>query len=98
MANRLVWLLQAHNDLSAIHDYISIENRRAADAYAEDILAACERLSDFPLSGRIYSSVYRALVVRNHLVFYRFDREDETIHIVSILHGRQDISVLFPEE
>lgn len=98
MANRIAWLFQAQNDLSALHDYISTENERAADAYVEDILVACGRLSEFPLSGRVYNSMYRALVVRNHLIFHRFDEKDATVYIVAVLHGRQDISLLLPEE
>ena len=34
---------------------------------------ACENLIIFPLSGRAYSHRYRALVIRNHIAFYRYD-------------------------
>ena len=98
MGNRLVWLQQAYDDLSALHEYISADNGRAADAYVEDIFAACERLREFPRSGRPYNSVYRALVVRNHLVFYRFDEIEEQIVIVAVLHGHRNIAALFLDE
>lgn len=98
MGNKLVWLQQAYDDLSELHEYISADNGRAADAYVEEILAACERLREFPLSGRVYNSAYRALVVRNHLVFYRFDENEGQIFIVAVLHGHRDIAALFPDQ
>jgi addiction module RelE/StbE family toxin len=98
MGSKLVWLRQAYDDLSALHEYIAADNGPAADAYVEDILSACERLSEFPLSGRHYNSAYRALVVRNHLVFYRFDENEGQIFIVAVLHGHRNIAALFPDE
>jgi addiction module RelE/StbE family toxin len=98
MGNKLVWLQQAYDDLSALHEYISTDNGRAADAYVEEILLACERLSKFPLSGRLYNPIYRALVVRNHLVFYRYDENERQVFIVAVLHGHRNIAALFPDE
>lgn len=55
-------------------------------------------LADFPLSGRQYDSRYRAIVVRNHLVFYRYEVADDRIVIVAVLDGRRDIPHVLGEE
>lgn len=91
MPARLVWRPQADRNLQAIFDFLVAENPRAAGAYVEDILEACDRLSSFPRSGRQYNRRYRVLVVRNHLVFYRHDAETSTVSIIAIIDGRRDV-------
>lgn len=94
MAADLVWLVQAETDLQSIFEYISIENASAAKLYVEAILSACDRLRDFPLSGRRFDNRYRVLVVRNHLVMYRHQGTDGEVIVAAIIDGRRDIAAL----
>jgi len=94
MAAELVWLEEAEADLDAVGDHISTDSPQAAQAYVNSILAACEKLSDFPLSGRQYNTRYRVLVVRNHLVFYRHDKGSNQVIIAAVVDGRRDVAQL----
>jgi len=94
MAVELIWRIRAENHLQSIFDYISAGNADAAEAYVEAIVEACDRLRSFPLSGRAFDKRHRVLVMRNHLVFYRYERESAKVIIVAILDGRRDVDVL----
>ena len=94
MPIRLIWREEAESHLQAIFDYISSENPRAAKAYLEDIIGACDRLRSFPASGRKYDSRYRVLVVRNHLVVYQQDADAASVSIVAIIDGRRDVMAI----
>lgn len=94
MAVRLRWQDEAKDDLRSILEFISLENPRAATTYVQAIERACENLIFFPMSGRAYSHRYRALVIRNHLAFYRYDEAAEEIMIVAVLDGRRDLPTI----
>ena len=94
MAVEIVWLDQAKDDLRSILEHISRENPRAATRYVEAIASNCERLADFPESGRRFDAVYRVLPVQKHLVFYRHDAGAGTVVIVIVIHGRRDVESL----
>ena len=91
MAAKVVWLDQAKDELRAILDYLHPLNPTAAIAYVRDLEVACTKLADYPLQGRQYNERYRALVLRNHLIFYRYDDTRDTVVIVTIIDGRRDI-------
>jgi plasmid stabilization system protein ParE len=94
MPARIVWLETAEQDLQATYDHIFAASPRAAVRYAEDIIAATQRLAEFPESARRYDSSYRILPVRNHLVFYRYDQAHDQVLIAAVLDGRRDIARL----
>jgi plasmid stabilization system protein ParE len=94
MAVRLRWQDEAKDDLRSILEFISLENPRAATTYVQAIERACEKLILFPLSGRAYSQRYRALVVRNHLVLYRYDSAVGEITVVAVIDGRRDVATI----
>lgn len=94
MPAELVWLDEALDDLQAISDYISKDSPRAATRYTEAIATACAKLAEFPESGRRYGERYRALAVRNHMVFYSYDKEIRMVSITAIFHGRRNIEAL----
>lgn len=94
MAAELVWRSLAEDQLQSTVDYIDDRNPRAAVIYADDILAACERLRDFPLLGRAFGGLYRLIVVRNHLVVYCYDEQASKVTIIAVIDGRRDVSAL----
>jgi toxin ParE1/3/4 len=98
MAARVIWSDEALDDIEAISDYIRATNPAAATRYTDAILAGCAKLKNFPEAGRRYNQRYRALVVRNHIVFYTFDRGLQTVRIATVLDGRRDIGALLDED
>jgi len=49
---RVRWTPQAANDLQAIYDFIARDSPHYAQLTVEEILAAIDRLEQFPLMGR----------------------------------------------
>lgn len=94
MAARIVWLDQAKDDVRQIFDYIATDSPAAARNYVGGLTAACERLADFPLSGRRYDETFRCLVYRNHVIFYTYDETGRQVAIVMVIDGRRDLDEL----
>ncbi len=88
----VVWLDQAKDDILGLFDYLYSENPAAAIRYIDELEGACEGLSTFPLQGWIYDDRYRSIVVRNHLIFYRYEADQNKVVIVAVIDGRRDLS------
>lgn len=97
MVAEIFWLDEAKDDLRAILEYIAAENPLAANSYVSGLSQACEKLANFPLSGRRYNSEFRCFVFRNHLVFYRFDEAANHVRIASVIDGRRDLARMIGE-
>jgi plasmid stabilization system protein ParE len=98
MAVDIRWLEEANDDVHSILAYISSDNPKAASIYVDAIAQSCERLSQFPESGRVFNERYRVLVVRNHLVLYRYDAGAREVTIARVIDGRRDIAALLGDE
>ena len=91
----------ADRDLSAIFDYIALDNRSAAVSYLAEMEKKILLLRDFPELGHLcqYPELaafgLRVLVYEKYLVFYTVDPIKEYIHIVRVLHGSRDYRKLF---
>jgi toxin ParE1/3/4 len=94
MASKVLWLDQAKDDIGELLDYLHAENPAAAVRYIDDLERSCAGLADFPRRGRPYNERYRAIVVRNHLVFYRYESEPDEVVIVAVLDGRRELPKL----
>jgi plasmid stabilization system protein ParE len=90
----VVWRPRAARQLSQIFDHIQQHNPPAALRYATELKRACERLGEFPEKAPQYNERYRALVFRNHLVFYRFARDDDKVIVIAILDARRDVPAI----
>jgi toxin ParE1/3/4 len=82
----------AERDLATILRYgTQVHGWDTAEAYARDLQAAMERLTQFPELGASrleLASEMRSLPCRQHLIFYR--PAPEMILIVRILHKAMD--------
>jgi len=94
MALAIEWLDSAKTDLRDILDYIAHDRPMAAAGYVAAISEAVLRLADFPESGRRYDSVYRVLVVKQHLVVYRYFPDVDKVLLVAVFDGRRDLAKL----
>lgn len=84
------WTLRARADLAGIRSFIGQDSLHFASVVISRIIAATERLSSFPESGRIVpevgSSDIREIVHAPYRIVYRIVGEDE-IHVLAVHHG-----------
>ena len=76
---RLIWTEPALTDLEVIAGYIALDKPDAAKRYVQRVLAAVDRLEQFPNSGSIPPEIpdlpYRQIVVPPCRIFYRAAKE-----------------------
>jgi addiction module RelE/StbE family toxin len=86
----VVFTRRALRDLTNIRAYIADDNPRAASRTAVEIVAACDRLEQFPERGRPGQrrGTRELTIVWPYVIVYRLNRED--VEILAIWHGAQD--------
>jgi toxin ParE1/3/4 len=86
---RIVWSLQAQEDLEAIRAYIGRDSIRYADSTIERIIASTDRLASFPRSGRQVPEFarddLREVIVAPYRLVYELG--SAAISIVTVCHG-----------
>ncbi len=91
----LIWSPQALRDLESIRGYIAKDSPLYADLVVRRIVAAVERLTAFPESGRVVpergSPEIREVIVRPYRVVYRL--RPGVVEIATVFRA----SRLFPE-
>lgn len=81
---------QADQDLVDIAEYIALDNPSRAITFTEELLeAALEQLSQFPDTGKHYSSKHKCLPYKDYLIFYAIDYQQKRVGIVHITHAAQ---------
>ena len=88
----------AEADMTEIWHLLAVEygNAAVAERQVRRFFAACERLAEYPLSGRArddLSQGLRYLPIDDYLIFYRV--QPNLLEVARILHGRRDIAVFF---
>ena len=95
MAYKLRISVDANTDIDDIVSYLSydLKNAQAADAFLDDVEASYHRLVDNPF---IYAKCddhllqrrgYRKIAIKNYLVLFRIDEENQMVYIVRIVYG-----------
>ena len=95
MAYKLRISKDANADINDIVSYMSLElkSAQAADAFLDDVEASYRRLVENPF---IYAKCddhllerrgYRKIVIKNYLVLFRIDEENQMVYIVRIVYG-----------
>lgn len=87
----IVWRPIALEDLDEAHRYIALENPAAANRIRNAILAAVERLGDYPSLGRPGRvDETRELVVARTPYIVAYAVLDGQLMILSVLHGARE--------
>jgi toxin ParE1/3/4 len=89
---RLILSRHAKEDLLEIWEFIADHDEIAADRYIDHLRDRALELIHFPELGRGRNEILsglRSLLARNHLLFYRLERQE--IQILRILHGSMDL-------
>lgn len=93
---RIVWRVQAYEDLRGIVRYIAQDNPRRAASFGRELRARVELLAQQPRLGRQgrpgLPAWLRELVVHaNYIVFYRLLERSHSVEILRVKHAAQQI-------
>jgi addiction module RelE/StbE family toxin len=92
---RIVWTLQAVEDVETIRDYVARDSIHYASVLAQRLVTAVDRLSRFPESGRIVpefaNTAVRELIIGNYRIVYALARSE--VQILTVYHAAR----LFPD-
>lgn len=91
MAYRVVWSLEALEDMDAIAAYISRDSASYTATLVQKILDSTSKLSKFPFSGSIVPE-FGQDTIREHLAYsYRiiYKIQGETVTIGAVIHGKR---------
>ena len=95
----VIWTELALQELSAIAEYIALDNPAAASRLVEEVFDKTDRLEDFPHSGRVPpelpNSVYRDVVVPPCRIFYRED--EKQIFVIYVMRDERQLRVYMLE-
>ena len=91
---RLIWSPRSSRDLESIREHIAEDSPQYADLVVQRLVAAPDRLLEFPESGRVVPErgqrELREVIIRPFRIVYRL--RGETIEIVTVFRA----SRLFP--
>jgi plasmid stabilization system protein ParE len=83
------WTPQAAGDLEAIADFIAADSPQYARLFTMDVLAAVERLVDFPNSGRVVPEIkdpaIREILFGSYRIVYRV--RVDLVELLTVYHG-----------
>ena len=93
---KVVITAAARDDMIAIGDFIAADNPARARSFVRDLRAAVMLIGEMPLAFPLVAR-YEAMGVsrrpwRNHLVFYRVDRQRVTV--LHVIHGARDYEAI----
>ena len=102
MKYAIEYLPSALEDLKEIVRYIArtLQNLKAAENLAHEIIKKIDLLADFPYSAPRYTPIkpleyeYRKLLVKNYFAFYRIDEMKKTITVARIIYAKRNIALL----
>lgn len=105
MTLRVVLRPRAHHDLVGRAEYLARSSRAVARRFLSAMNHALDRLTQMPLIGGVWDDENEAIRdvrcwslpdFENDLIFYRVTTD--TIEVVRILHGAQDIAKILALE
>jgi len=86
---RVLWTLQAVEDVEAIRNFIARDSPHYAALMAERIVESVERLKEFPRSGRTVPELdreaYREVILGTYRIVYRL--EADRAEILTVVHA-----------
>lgn len=87
----LIWSDHALAELEAIFDYIASDSRLYAQYTVQNILKTSEILQTFPESGRYLPEFpnlpHRELLLGNYRIIYRYAADQNSVYVVTVVHG-----------
>lgn len=98
MSCRIVFTDTAKTDLREIAIYLAerTKDKNLAVRFVEELREQVKNLEQFPECGAIpkdrilKSEGYRFLLHKDYLLFYRFEREGNTVYLSAVFNGKRD--------
>jgi toxin ParE1/3/4 len=90
---RLVFAEPAARDLDDIIDYIALDNPHAAETVYRAVVAAVQRLQDFPEighAGRLPNTRELSIVSLPYVFVYEV--EADVVTVLAVFHGARDLA------
>jgi toxin ParE1/3/4 len=86
---------KAFEDIDSIWFYtMETWSVQQADRYYNLIFDEIEYIAEYPLLGKDYDHVrknYRCAVIKSHLIFYKYEKHQNFVEIIRILHQSMDV-------
>jgi toxin ParE1/3/4 len=87
----LKWSDHSLTELEGIFDYIAADSLLYAQYTIQNIFKASEILQTFPESGRHLPEFpnlpHRELLLGNYRVIYRYTLEQNSVYVITVIHG-----------
>lgn len=99
---KVEYLPSALRDLTELANYIGVVlgEPQTADALAERIVTAAEKLAELPYMYPVYETIrplkneYRRFVVGNYSVFYHIDEKNKCVTVSRVIYSGRDIDTV----
>ncbi|MCU0782573.1 MAG: type II toxin-antitoxin system RelE/ParE family toxin [Verrucomicrobia bacterium] len=91
MAYKIIWSLQARDDLWEIVTFIAADNPAVAETFGFRLMSKVDVLADFPQLGRVVPEEndehVREIIVRPYRIIYQVRTEQQLVAIARLWHG-----------
>lgn len=91
MAGKIIWSLQAREDLRDIVTFIAVDNPMAAESFGFLLMSKVDLLAQFPKLGRVVpeeqNESLREVILRPYRIVYQLLEQQNTVAIIRIWHG-----------
>lgn len=91
MAHKIIWSLQARDDLREIVSFIAADNPAAAESFALQLMGKTDSVANFPQLGRVVPEEddgnIREIILRPYRIIYQVLPAQQVVAIARIWHG-----------
>jgi toxin ParE1/3/4 len=86
---KLFWTEPAIQDLRDLRDYIAADSDFHAADFIASIITRAERLTTFPMIGRIVPEAQREII--REILFRSYRIVGERVDVLAVIHGSRDL-------
>ncbi len=91
MAHKIIWSLQARDDLREVVSFIAADNPTIAENFGYRLMSKVDRLANFPLLGRAVPEEndenIREIILRPYRIIYQVLPAQQVVAVARIWHG-----------
>ena len=91
MAHKIIWSLQARDDLREIVTFIAADNPAVAESFGFRLMSKVDVLANFPQIGRVVPEEndenVREIILRPYRIIYQVLPAQQVVAIARIWHG-----------
>ena len=91
MAHKIIWSLQARDDLREVVSFIAADNPTAAETFGYRLMSKVDLLANFPQLGRVVPEEndenIREIILRPYRIIYQVLPTQQVVAIARIWHG-----------